>query len=46
MGTPTRTGPWPGRPVIHISPPIPCAIWSNPGRRRYGPSCPNPETLA
>ena len=24
-GMPTRTGPWPGRPVTHISPPIPCA---------------------
>ena len=25
-GMPTRTGPWPGRPVIDISPPMPCAI--------------------
>ena len=25
-GMPTRTGPCPGRPVIDISPPMPCAI--------------------
>ncbi len=31
-GMPTRTGPWPGRPVIDISPPMPWAIWSKPGR--------------
>ena len=31
-GMPTRTGPWPGNPVIDISPPMPCAIWSKPGR--------------
>jgi hypothetical protein len=31
---PTRTGPWPGRPVMDISPPMPCAIWSKPGRSR------------
>ena len=31
-GMPTRTGPWPGSPVIDISPPMPCAIWSKPGR--------------
>ena len=24
--------PLPGRPVIDISPPMPCAIWSKPGR--------------
>ena len=42
-GMPTRTGPWPGSPVIDISPPMPCAIWSNPGRSRYGPSWPKPE---
>src|ERR1700730_2199930 len=32
IGMPTRTGPWPGRPVIDISPPMPCAIWSTPAR--------------
>ena len=32
IGMPTRTGPWPGRPVIDMSPPMPCAIWSKPGR--------------
>ena len=32
IGMPTRTGPWPGRPVIDISPPMPWAIWSTPGR--------------
>ena len=26
MGMPTRTGPWPGMPVIDIRPPIPWAI--------------------
>ena len=26
IGMPTRTGPWPGRPVMDISPPMPCAI--------------------
>ena len=26
IGMPTRTGPWPGKPVIDISPPMPCAI--------------------
>ncbi len=31
-GIPTRTGPCPGSPVIDISPPIPWAIWSKPGR--------------
>ena len=33
IGMPTRTGPWPGTPVIDISPPMPCAIWSTPARR-------------
>ncbi len=28
IGMPTRTGPCPGNPVIDISPPSPCAIWS------------------
>ncbi len=32
IGMPTRTGPCPGSPVIDISPPMPCAIWSKPGR--------------
>jgi hypothetical protein len=32
-------------PVIDMSPPMPCAIWSTPGRSRYGPLCPNPEML-
>ena len=36
IGMPTRTGPWPGMPVIDISPPMPCAIWSKPGRSRVG----------
>ena len=26
IGMPTRTGPWPGRPVMDISPPMPWAI--------------------
>jgi len=39
---PTRTGPWPGRPVIDISPPVPCAIWSTRGRLEKGPVWPNP----
>ena len=29
---PARTGPCPSKPVIDISPPMPCAIWSKPGR--------------
>ena len=32
IGMPTRTGPCPGRPVTDIRPPMPCAIWSKPGR--------------
>jgi hypothetical protein len=32
MAMPTRTGPCPGNPVIYISPPMPWAIWSTPGR--------------
>ena len=32
IGMPTRTGPCPGKPVIDISPPMPWAIWSTPGR--------------
>ncbi len=32
IGMPTRIGPLPGSPVIDISPPMPCAIWSKPGR--------------
>ncbi len=43
---PTRTGPWPGRPVMDMRPLMPCAIWSKPGRSRYGPSWPKPEMLA
>ncbi len=43
MGMPTRTGPCPGMPVMDIRPPMPCAIWSTPGRSRYGPLCPKPE---
>ena len=42
---PARTGPWPGSPVTDISPPMPWATWSKPGRIRYGPSSPNPEML-
>ncbi len=34
IGMPTRTGPCPGKPVIDINPPMPCAIWSKPGRSR------------
>ena len=34
IGIPTRTGPWPGRPVMDIKPPKPWAIWSTPGRSR------------
>ena len=37
---PARTGPCPGSPVIDIRPPMPCAIWSKPGRSRYGPVWP------
>src|SRR3979490_3173545 len=43
IGMPTRTGPWPGRPVIDISPPMPWAIWARPGRLAPGPLWPNPE---
>ena len=32
MAMPTRTGPCPGSPVMDISPPMPCAIWSTPAR--------------
>ena len=39
-GMPTRTGPCPGRPVIDISPPIPCAIWSKPGAVAIRPALP------
>src|SRR5947207_1648718 len=28
------TGPCPGSPVIDMNPPMPCAIWSKPGRSR------------
>jgi len=45
MGMPTRTGPWPGIPVMLINPPMPWAIWSTPGRSRYGPLWPKPEML-
>ena len=31
---PTRTGPWPGKPVTDMSPLMPWAIWSKPGRSR------------
>ena len=31
---PARTGPWPGKPVTAMRPPIPWAIWSKPGRVR------------
>ncbi|CFO07244.1 Uncharacterised protein [Bordetella pertussis] len=44
--SPARTGPWPGSPVTDIRPPMPCAIWSKPGRPAYGPLCPKPEMLA
>ncbi len=44
-GMPARTGPWPGSPVTDMMPPMPCAIWSKPGRMRYGPSSPKPEML-
>ena len=37
IGMPTRTGPCPGKPVIDISPPSPCAIWSTPARFDIGP---------
>ena len=43
---PTRSGPWPGIPVTDMSPPMPCAIWSKPGRVAYGPVWPKPEMLA
>ncbi len=46
IGRPTRSGPWPGKPVTDMSPPMPCAIWSKPGRVAYGPVCPKPEMLA
>src|SRR5690348_4583387 len=31
-GRRSRTGPCPGKPVIDMSPPMPCAIWSKLGR--------------
>ena len=46
MATPAREGPVPGGPVTLIKPPMPCAIWSSPGRSAYGPSWPKPEMLA
>ena len=46
MGMPTRIGPRPGSPVMDMSPPIPCAIWSTPPRFEYGPVWPNPEIEA
>ena len=42
-GMPTRTGPWPGRPVIDISPPMPWAIWSKPGAVAVRPALPEPR---
>ena len=46
IGIPTRTGPCPGSPVMLISPPIPCAIWSTPARAAYGPALPEPADAA
>ena len=37
------TGLPPGSPVTLITPLMPCAIRSNPGRCAYGPVCPNPQ---
>ena len=37
---------WPAKPVTDMMPHSPWAIWSKPGRSRYGPSCPKPEMLA
>ena len=34
IAVPARIGPSPGRPVIDMKPPMPCAIWSKPGRLR------------
>ncbi len=42
IGMPTRIGPRPGSPVIDISPPMPWAIWSTPGRAASGPLWPKP----
>ena len=46
IAAPVRIGPLPGAPVTDIRPLMPCAIWSKPGRSRYGPSWPKPEMLA
>jgi hypothetical protein len=43
-GMPTRTGPWPGMPVMDMRPPI-LRDLIDAGRSRYGPSCPKPEML-
>ena len=37
---PARTGPWPGRPVMLISPPTPWMIWSTAPFVLAGPSWP------
>src|SRR3970282_2270 len=46
IAAPVRIGPCPGAPVTDMRPLMPCAIWSKPGRSRYGPSWPKPEMLA
>jgi hypothetical protein len=42
---PTRSGMPSGSPVTDMSPVMPWAIWSSPGRSRYGPSWPKPLML-
>ena len=46
MGTPTRTGPWPGRPVIHINPAHPLRDLVEPRTQAVRPVLPEPEMLA
>ena len=43
IAIPARVGPVSSVPVRLMKPLMPCAIWSKPGRRRYGPSGPKPE---
>ena len=45
IGSPARSGPWPGKPLTVMKPESPWAIWSRPARSAYGPACPNPEML-
>ena len=44
MAVPVRVGSPPGQPVVLISPPMAWPMMSYPGRRRYGPVSPKPDT--